>query len=105
VGDWLLLASIGGSKEELRPTASQPLTRPLIREIAAVRFLAMIRAFEETEPRSETLALALAKARCRGEVPAFDAFESRAALLRLFRAVYTEPDRRESDRGLRRSKG
>jgi hypothetical protein len=31
VGDWLLLALIGGSKEELRPTASLPLTRPLIR--------------------------------------------------------------------------
>jgi hypothetical protein len=31
VGDWLVLTSIGGSKEELRPAASQSLTRPLTR--------------------------------------------------------------------------
>ena len=32
MGDWLLLASIGGSKEEPWSAASQPLTRPLVRE-------------------------------------------------------------------------
>jgi hypothetical protein len=32
VGDWLLLASIGGSKEGPRSAASQPLTRPLVRD-------------------------------------------------------------------------
>jgi hypothetical protein len=36
VGDWLLLVSIGGSKEEPRPAACQPLTWPLIRDCGTV---------------------------------------------------------------------
>jgi hypothetical protein len=59
VRDFLLLASIGGSKQEPRPADSQPLTLPLIRECGSTT------EFAETSPSPGPLAASPASTRAR----------------------------------------